>query len=194
MLSSTVSLMTQLSMSNLDQSLVSPSFLYDPYPTLALLREKDPVHWSDSIGGWVVTRYDDIIPTFRDVCRYSNEGRLARAVEYLPAETRAGFKTFEEHYRTKGLLHSDPPDHTRLRALVTKALTVSIVEAMRPRIQQVVDQALEAVSNKRERDVIADLAIVLPFTVLADILGTADDDRSRLKKWADALLAFQGVN
>src|SRR5579862_4822160 len=181
-------------LSRLDGILVSPEFLHDPYPTLAWLRENDPVYWSDSIGGWIVTRYDDIVSTFRDVCRYSNEGRLARAVEYLPEETRAKLKPFEDHYKTKGLLHSDPPDHTRLRALVTKALTVSIVEAMRPRIQQVVDQALEAVSNKRERDVIADLAIVLPFTVLADILGTADDDRSRLKKWADALLAFQGVN
>jgi len=181
-------------LSRLDGILVSPEFLHDPYPTLAWLRENDPVYWSDSIGGWIVTRYDDIVSTFRDVCRYSNEGRLARAVEYLPEETRAKLKPFEDHYKTKGLLHSDPPDHTRLRALVTKALTVSIVEAMRPRIQQVVDQALEAVSNKREMDVIADLAIVLPFTVLADILGTADDDRSRLKKWADALLAFQGVN
>jgi hypothetical protein len=183
-----------LSLSKLDQALVSKEFLYDPYPILRWLREEEPVHWSDSIGGWVVTRYEDIITTFRDVCRYSNEGRLARAVEYLPSETRAKFQTFEEHYRTKGLLHSDPPDHTRLRALVTKALTVTIVEAMRPRIQQIVDDALDKVEGRREMDVISDLAIVLPFTVLAEILGTPSADQHLFKDWADSLLAFQGVN
>lgn len=178
----------------IDALLVSPHFLDDPYPTLKWLREEDPVHWSDSIGGWVVTRYDDIIGTFRDVCRYSNEGRLARAVAYLPEETRCQLRTFEEHYRTKGLLHSDPPDHTRLRALVTKALTASIVEAMRPRIQQVVDQALDRVMAARRMDIIRDLAIVLPFTVLAEILGVPVADETRFKQWADDLLAFQGVN
>lgn len=183
-----------MTLTNLDQTLISSDFLYDPYPTLAWLRENEPVYWSDSIGGWVVTRYDDIVSTFRDVCRYSNEGRLARAVEYLPDETRAKFKVFEDHYKTKGILHSDPPDHTRLRALVTKALTVTIVDAMRPRIQQIVDQALETAMNRREMDVIADMAIILPFTVLADIMGTPDADQNQLKKWADALLAFQGVN
>ena len=184
----------QLSISELDKSLVSKEFLYDPYPILNRLREEDPVHWSDSIGGWVVTRYDDIISTFRDVCRYSNEGRLARAVEYLPAETRAKFKPFEDHYRTKGLLHSDPPDHTRLRSLVTRALTVTVVEAMRPRIQQIVDESLDKVEDKHEMDIISDLAIVLPFTVLAEILGTPTADQYLFKKWADSLLAFQGVN
>jgi pimeloyl-[acyl-carrier protein] synthase len=182
------------SMNELDSILVSREFMYDPYPLLRQLREQDPVHWSDSIGGWIATRYDDIVTTFRDVRRYSNEGRLARAVEYLPPDMRTKFCTFEEHYRTKGLLHSDPPDHTRLRALVTKAFTVSIVEAMRPRIQQIVDEVLDRAEDARKMDAIADLAIVLPFTVLAEILGTPRADQHLLKEWADGLLAFQGVN
>jgi hypothetical protein len=103
------------------------------------LREEDPVHWSDSIGAWILTRYDDMVTTFRDVSRFSNEGRLARAVEYLPAASRAKFKIFEDHYRMKSLIHSGPPEHTRLRALVTKAFSPRLVKAMRPRIQAIVN-------------------------------------------------------
>ena len=186
--------MMRSSASTMDKTLVSKEFLADPYPVLRQLREENPVYWSDSIGGWIVTRYDDIVTTFRDVCSYSNEGRLARAVEYLPSESREKFKVFEDHYRTKGLLHSDPPDHTRLRALVTKSLTASVVEAMRTRIQAIVDDLLNSALKKGEMDVIADLAIALPFAVLARILGTPPQDQHLFKKWADDLLAFQGVN
>ena len=81
----------------LDEMLVSDDFMADPYPILHRLREEDPVHWSDSIGGWVLTRYDDVVVTFKEVNHFSNEGRLQKAVEYLPAELRSGFKVFEDH-------------------------------------------------------------------------------------------------
>ena len=100
-----------------DADLVTPGFVRDPYPLLAELREREPVYWSDSVGGWLLTRYDDIVATFKDPERFSNERRLGQAVAYLPDAARARFAPFEAHYRTKGLLHSDPPDHTRLRKL-----------------------------------------------------------------------------
>src|ERR1039458_5556559 len=133
------------SMPALDELLVSKEFMEDPYPILDRLREEDPVHWSDSIGGWILTRYDDMVTTFKDSSHYSNEGRLAKAVAYLPAESRAEFKTFEDHYRQKSLIHSDPPDHTRFRALVTKALTPRVVESTRPRMQEIVNELLDSV-------------------------------------------------
>src|SRR5579859_9068 len=122
-------------MQRLDESLVSDDFIRDPYATLDRLRAADPVHWSESIGGWVLTRYDDAVVTFMDVASYSNEGRLGRATDYLPAESRQKLSAFEEHFRTKGLLHSDPPDHTRLRKLVQKVFSPRAIEALRPRIQ-----------------------------------------------------------
>jgi len=182
------------SLDALDEMLVSREFMEDPYPVLRQLREEDPVHWSDSIGGWVLTRYDDIVTTFKDVSHFSNEGRLAKAVEYLPAEIRANFKTFEDHYRLKSLIHSDPPDHTRLRGLITKAFTPRVVEAMRPRIQQITVELLDAVRPDGRMDVVKDLAIPLPVTVLAEIFGVPKSDLGLFKGWADDLLAFQGVN
>ena len=178
----------------LDLHLVSREFLYDPYPTLKLLRETDPVHWSESIGGWVLTSYEDMAVTFRDVGRFSNEGRLARAIEYLPDDERADLKIFEDHYQTKGLLHSDPPDHTRLRKLVTKAFTPRMVEALRPRIEAIVRDLLGTGIHEGGMEMISDFAVPLPITVLAEILGAPQEDRQLYKSWADALLAFQGVN
>jgi cytochrome P450 len=186
--------MKATSLDALDAMLVSREFMEDPYPILRQLRADDPVHWSDSIGGWILTRYNDIVTTFKDLSHFSNEGRLAKAVEYLPAEARAKFKTFEDYYRVKSLIHSDPPDHTRLRGLVTKAFTPRVVEAMRPRIQQITDELLDAVRLDRTMDVVKDLAIPLPVTVLAEIFGVPKLDLGLFKGWADDLLAFQGVN
>jgi cytochrome P450 len=186
--------MIETSTPDLDELLNSEQFLADPYPILRRLRNEDPVHWSDAIGAWVLTRYDDIVATFKDTTHYSNEGRLARAVEHLPVGSRSRFKTFEDHYRTKGLLHSDPPDHTRLRALVTKAFTPRVVEAMQPRIRAIANDLLDVVQPNGKMDVIADLAVTLPITVVAEIMGMPESDKMLAKGWADALLAFQGVN
>ena len=186
--------MAAISRDALDDLLVSREFMEDPYPLLRRLREEDPVHWSDSIGGWILTRYDDIVTTFKDVSIYSNEGRLAKAVEYLPAQSRAKFKAFEDHYRQKSLIHSDPPDHTRLRGLVTKAFTPRVVEAMRPRMEEIARELLDVVQPKGQMEVMKDLAIPLPVTVLAEIFGVPKPDLSLFKSWADDLLAFQGVN
>jgi len=186
--------MIPVSLEALDESLVSRDFMEDPYPILHRLRADDPVHWSDSIGGWVLTRYDDIVTTFKDVTHYSSEGRLAKATEYLPPELRGKLKAFEDYYHQKSLIHSDPPDHTRLRSLVTKAFTPRVVEAMRPRMRAIVDELLDAVREDGKMDVIKGLAIPLPVTVLAEIFGVPHSDVGLFKNWADGVLASQGVN
>jgi pimeloyl-[acyl-carrier protein] synthase len=175
-------------------ALVSDDFLTDPYPVLSWLRTHQPVHWSDAIGGWVVTRYDDVVVTMKDTDTYSNEGRLGRAMDYLPSEAQAQLTAFRDHYRTKGLLHSDPPDHTRLRSLVNKAFTPRMVDAMRPRIQHIVDELIDGALSSGGMEVIQQLAFALPVTVLADIVGAPSSDYHYFQKWADSLLAFQGVN
>jgi cytochrome P450 len=179
---------------NFEELLVRPEFVANPYPVLARLREEKPVYWSDAIGGWLLTRYDDILVSFRQTAQYSNENRLGKAVEYLPPERRAKFKRFEDHYATKGLLHSDPPDHTRMRALVTREFTVTIVEKMRPRIQEVVDGLLDDAEKRGQMDVIPDLAAALPVAVISEILGVPPPDRHLIREWTDHILRFQGVN
>ena len=186
--------MTNNANPELDQALVSKQFLVDPYPLLRQLQTEAPVIWSETVGAWIVTRYDDVMVTFRDVAHFSNEGRLGRAVEYLTPEQRANFGPFENHYATKSLIHSDPPDHTRLRALVNKAFTPRVVEGMRPRIQTLVDEFLDAAQAAGPIDIIRDLAAPLPTTVIAEIVGVPRSDTALFKHWADDILGFQGVN
>src|SRR5258708_3647826 len=178
----------------IDATLISDEFLRDPYPTLRQLQEEAPVFWSESIGGWIVTRYDDVMVTFRVLAHFSNEGRRGRAVEYLPAEQRANFGAFEHHYATKSLIHSDPPDHTRLRSLMNKVFTPGAVEALRPRIQDLVEELLDAAPSSGPIDIIRVLASPLPATVIAKIVGAPSQDAHLFKIWADDILAFQGVN
>jgi cytochrome P450 len=177
-----------------DATLVSEAFVRDPYPTLDRLRAEDPVHWSESIGAWVLTRYDDIVASFKDFADFSNEGRLGRASAYLPAESRQRLAAFEAHYRTKGLLHSDPPDHTRLRRSVLRAFSPRVIESMRPRIQQIVDDLIDGVRPAGQMEVIEDLAFAVPVTVLAELLGVPVSHGAAFREWADGLLAFQGIN
>jgi pimeloyl-[acyl-carrier protein] synthase len=178
----------------LDQKLISDEFLDDPYPLLRQLRTVEPVYWSESIGGWILTRYDDIVPTFRDVAHFTNHGRFAKAVEYLPSEARQKLAPFENHYRQKNLLQSDPPDHTRLRALIVKVFNANSIEAMRSMIRKVVNEVVDRVESRRQMDVIRDLAFPLPFSILGSIMGVPNTDQDRVKFWADELLLFQGVN
>lgn len=186
--------MLESSVELLDARIGTRAFDLDPYDVLRQLRETDPVHWSDSIGGWLVTRFDDVITTFKDFQHFSNEGRLAQASAYLPPERRARFKPFEDHYKVKGILHADPPDHTRLRTLVLTAFKPRVVDAMRPRIQSIVDGLLDAAAPAGGMEVISELAWALPATVLSDIMGAPPEARPLFKQWADDLLAFQGVN
>ena len=178
-----------------DQHLVSDAFMADPYPALQLLREQDPVHWSDALGAWVVTRYDDVLRTYLEVESYSNEGRLAGTVAHLPAEDRARLGVFEAFYRAKGLVHADPPDHTRLRRLILKwGFTPAQVEALRPSVTTLVGRLLEEAQPAGGMDVIDDLAFVLPVTVLCDLLGVPQSDGTLFRSLADRLLGFQGRN
>jgi pimeloyl-[acyl-carrier protein] synthase len=182
-----------LEVSDIDAALVSADFVRDPYALLDVLRERYAVHWSGSLGAWVLTRYDDIVTTFKDVGSYSNEGRLARAATYLP-EPRAELTAFDAHYKTKGLLHSDPPDHTRMRRVLAPAFSPRAIDRMRPRIQHIVDQLISHVEPQNHMDVIQDLAFALPATVLADMMGVPVEQGPVFRVWADRLLGFQGIN
>lgn len=186
--------MTTSSIAEMDQALISEEFVANPYPLLRRLQEEQPVYWSESIGGWLVTRFDDVLVTFRDVAQFSNEGRLGKAVDYLSPQERSKFRAFEDHYRTPSLLHSDPPAHTRLRKLARDTFTPRAIAAMEPRIQLVVDRLLDRVQDSGEMDVIADLAAPLPATVIAEVFGVPDIDHELFIKWSDEILAFQGLN
>jgi cytochrome P450 len=152
-----------------------PGFNADPFPHYHRLREADPVHQSP-LGFWVLTRYEDCVAVLRDqrFGRAGFEGFL-ESVYGSPA----GYERLP-----RSMLFQDPPDHTRLRALVSRAFTPRVVEGLRPRIQQVVDGIIDRALDARSMEVIGDLAYPLPVTVISEMLGVPAGDRESIKGWS----------
>ncbi|WP_411103232.1 cytochrome P450 family protein [Streptomyces sp. cmx-4-9] len=162
-----------------------PAFVADPFPLYRHLREKAPVHRAVIAGGleaWLVTRYEDGLAALSDA-RLSSDVRDAsdtRLLRQLPAA--------EQDALLSNMLRSDPPDHTRLRRLVSKAFTARRVAGLRARVQEVTDRLLDAVVPAGRADLVADLALPLPVTVISELLGVPVDDRYDFQRWTDRLV------
>ncbi|MFI8390370.1 cytochrome P450 [Streptomyces sp. NPDC085540] len=162
-----------------------PAFVADPFPLYQQLREEGPVRRVVVAGGldaWLVTRYEDGLAALSDA-RLSSDVRDAsdsRILRQLPDTERDSMLS--------NMLRSDPPDHTRLRRLVSKAFTARRVAEMRPRIQAITDGLLDAVVPAGRADLVADFALPLPVTVISELLGVPVDERHDFQHWTDRML------
>ena len=166
-----------------------PEVRGDPYPLYKRLREEDPVHWSEILDAWVVTRYDDVVAVLKGP-RFSAERRRARnqwAQQAMAMEDQAG-----PLVRGNTMLTADPPVHTRLRLLVSKAFLPRAVERLRPHIQQIADELLDAVQDAGRMDIIQDFAYLLPVIVIAELLGVSPEHRAQFRRWSDDVVATLG--
>jgi cytochrome P450 len=151
-----------------------PEFHADPYPFYRRLREVEPVHQTP-MGFWVLTRYEDCVAVLRDP-RFGRE-------EFQQMLT-AVYGGEDADRLPRSMLFRDPPDHTRLRALVSKAFTPRVIEQMRDHIQEIVDRLLDRVADQRQMDLIEDLAYPLPVTVICEMLGVPVGDHASIRGWS----------
>ncbi len=166
-----------------------PGFFDDPYSQYRLVRERDPVHLSP-IGAFGLFRYDDVHRVLRDPSLSVEERHMTPLaatadpdIEAMLAERREG--------GTHTMLNLDPPDHHRLRRLVSKVFTPRTIEELRPRVQQLVDEHLDIGYDATGSgvDLIAALAFPLPFIVVSELLGVPEGrDRSQLREWSGAVV------
>jgi cytochrome P450 len=168
--------------------LFDPVFKADPYPTYARLRSSAPVHRAtipDGRGVWLITRYEDVLAVLKDQ-RFVKDWRSALTPEQL-----AEIPPIPEVMKplSRNMLDTDPPDHERLRALVSKAFTLRLIERMRPRVQAIADGLLDAVKDRGEMDLIDDYAFPLPITVIAELLGVPAEDRNNFREWSYAAVS-----
>ena len=155
---------------------LSPDFIRDPYPHYERLRATDPMHVT-SYGAIVASRHAEASLVLRD--RRFGKAFVERSIRrYGPDIMNEPIFRSMSHW----MLQQDPPDHTRLRGLVVKAFTARRVEDMRPRIQQVVDQTMDAVIDRGHMDLIEDFAFRLPVTIICDMLGIPEDHRELFYK------------
>jgi pimeloyl-[acyl-carrier protein] synthase len=161
-------------------------FIIDPYPQLHRLRTEDPIHWSTILGVWVLTRYADVHAAMQDRRFSSMSSKWDKFNKYFLRGATSPTPLSEMY--TKWMLQMDPPDHTRLRALVNKSFTPRVVEAMRPAIQGMVDKLIDEVIAKGEMEVMSDLAFPLPILVICALLGIPPEDYEKIRNWTHELL------
>ena len=149
--------------------LLSPQLRQDPYPIYRELRSKDPVHRMRLVKAWALTRYEDVETVLRDHKGFGNGDRIL--VKTIPLS----------------LLDMDPPEHTRVRALVAKAFTPKAVRQLRGRVEEITDKLLDEVAGKRRFDVIGSLGYPLPITVIAEMLGVRSEDMGVFEMWSNTL-------
>ncbi|MFN2535427.1 MAG: cytochrome P450, partial [Pseudonocardiaceae bacterium] len=160
----------------------SPAARRNAYPLYAHLRAAQPVHCVTLPSGhrrWLIARYDDAERVLRDP-------RLVKAGSFdaLPPEIQP---------LTKHMLSCDPPDHTRLRALVRRAFSHRLVERLRPRIQHIADELLDAVAPSGQMDLIDDYAFPLPIMVICELLGVPSSDRAQFRTWSNAVVTGEPI-
>ena len=155
---------------------LSARTVQDPYPAYAALRDRAPVHRSRLLRAWVFTRHADVGAILRDHRRFSNDPRKgtlsSRQLAMLPPP----------HEFT--LLFLDPPNHTRLRALVSKAFTPIAVNALESRIRSILGALLDDIDDPSAFDLMEAVARPLPVIVMAEMLGVPAEDRARFAGWA----------
>lgn len=156
----------------------------DPHAFLAQLRQEGPVHRIRLGSGgyaWLVTRYEEARQAL-------NDQRLAMGPEL---KFRVGRPLPADAYQatSKHMLNADPPDHTRLRRLVSKAFTVRRMEDMRPHIQRIADQLIDSFDSSGEVDLIEDYAFPLPLRVICDLIGVPAMDREAFRDWSNVMIA-----
>ncbi|MET0907845.1 MAG: cytochrome P450, partial [Ilumatobacteraceae bacterium] len=161
-----------------------PAFRADPYPFYDRLRTTAPAHVTP-LGLTVLTRYDDVSHTLR-----SNDFSRDVDANATPREDPI-FQRRRERSRSgaKTILNLDPPDHTRLRRLVSKAFTPSAIEALRVRIEQQVDTVLDVAAERGSMELVDELAFPVPFQVISDLLDLPQDRTDEIREWSQLITA-----
>ena len=171
-----------------------------PYPIFSALRDESPIHFSDKLGTWVCTKYEDIMEILHDTDRFSSlmptgprDGRsgFATAMEELAADPSMAeyFQTFLANAANAAvLLNADPPEHRRQRKAVNRAFRPTRLRGMEPMIEEVTSELIQEIVDKGESEFVSEFAVGLPMTIIAVALGVETDDLATFKRWSDDLV------
>lgn len=167
----------------------SSDFKNQAYALYEKLRQDDPIHkitMPNGKTGWIVTRYKDAVATLKKE-RFSKN-----LFQFVDADD-IGLPQKQIDLMFQHMLNSDPPDHTRLRALVQKAFTPRMLERLNERIQDISESLIDKMKSKRDIELIEDYAYPLPIIVICEMLGLPEDERDQFRKWSHSLISSINV-
>ncbi len=164
-----------------DVDIASTAFKRDPQSIFRRMRDEQPVLQvrAGRRRIWLVTRYDDVVQLLKDDRFVKDQAKVSGAAAWVPAFARP---------LSRNMLDVDEPDHRRLRALVSQAFSARIVLAMRSRTEALVEQLLAQASRRDRVEVVADYAVPIPTTIIAEILGVPEADRERFHRWTSSIV------
>ncbi|MFP2929816.1 cytochrome P450 [Pyxidicoccus sp. 3LG] len=168
-----------------------PRYVEDPYPLYARLRQEAPVQFSEELHLWVVSRYEDVKTVLLNPGDFLSANAFRNPVPPAP-EVLAVLA--EGHPQVPALVDDDPPNHTRMRVIVTKALAPHRVSAMEPRVRAIATELVDTFARDGRADLVEKLAYPLPARVIGAILGLPDSDLERLKAWTEDLATLSAGN
>ncbi len=168
---------------------LTPEFRDDPYQFFHLLREHEPVHHTP-FGVYLLTRHADAATIVRDP-RLSNNQEHSDLFRAFAEANPPSDDDAMSQMNSVVMLFMDPPDHTRLRGLVSKAFTPKMVERLRARVREIVDERLDAVEARGDgrMDVVTELAYPLPVVIICELLGVPAEDHATFQSWSSELAA-----
>lgn len=162
-----------------------PDLQQDPYPIYRRLREKYPLHYNEKMKFWTLSRYHDVAAALRNTTQFISSKGIAVGVGRVEADFTQSVPI---------LIMMDPPEHTRLRKLVSGAFAPRRVAALEPAIRQIARTLLDGLGNSPEPDLVRDFANPLPTIVIAELLGVPSEDRDQFKRWSNAVAHFDPAN
>ena len=160
----------------------------DPYPKLAQARAEVPVFYSEVVGAWIVTRYDDVRAVMADSATFSN----AESTRLIPAppEAQAILDQGYDYEEMRPLLTQDPPRHTRVRKIMARALAQRVA-GMEPRVRALARDLIAALPAQGEADFVRAFCYPLPLTVILQLQGIPGEDHPKLQRWSGDKVALQ---
>jgi cytochrome P450 len=176
--------MTEVTMNNLS----SQETKRNPHAFFAPLRSAEAIYYVEGLNSWILTTHEDAMMLFKDP-RFTKDNR-----KITPPEDERNARLEEMTSVLRFMLMTDPPDHTRLRSLVSKAFTPRMIELLRPRIQQIADDLLDVVQDRGTMDIITEFAYPLPITVILEMLGIPTEDRQKFRDWTQMIISGQAGN
>jgi len=165
-------------------NLESGEYYRDPFPLFDELRSNYPIQFSQTIGGWVLTRYKEVDEVLRDHENYSSKGRVTHLLNQLDVETQSKIQLLHAHFAL-GLAHSDAPEHRRIRSLLARSFTPKIIDSLRPEIRSQSDALINELGG--EVDLIDGLLTPLPALIVGKLIGSRPSDLPNLIRWAHAV-------
>lgn len=162
--------------------------LADPYPYFAAMQQQDPVHWNEKFGAWFIHKHADVLAALRNPAFSSDRVRPVFDRHMSPEQRQRREPTFDvlRHW----MVFLDPPEHTRLRKILTPLFGPRAVAPWRPRIAQVVEESIAALAERDTFDFVLDFAYPIPAIVVAELIGVPAEDRDEFKKWSDDILTL----